>query len=115
MKNRIIKTGLETSIFLLKEIGQHNLRQIFHEQCLPCLCLITFNMMGYKVVLNTHKQPFILKNNQYNLYDMSLLSFYRKMDLPSPDKYLATTDLKCLKEAFTLFDKDRDGEISTQE
>ena len=46
---------------------------------------------------------------------MSLLPSYRKMDLPSPDKYLVPTDLECLKEAFTLFDKDRDGEISTQE
>ena len=26
-----------------------------------------------------------------------------------------TFDVECLKEAFTLFDKDRDGEISTQE
>ena len=37
------------------------------------------------------------------------------MDLPSPDKYLATSDLECLKEAFALFDKDSDGEISSQE
>ena len=37
------------------------------------------------------------------------------MELPSPDKYLAETDLACLKEAFALFDNDRDGQISIEE
>jgi len=33
----------------------------------------------------------------------------------SPDKRIAVTDLDCLKEAFALFDRDRDGEINTEE
>jgi len=33
----------------------------------------------------------------------------------SPDRRLASTDLECLKEAFALFDRDRDGEIDTEE
>jgi len=33
----------------------------------------------------------------------------------SPDRRLASTDLECLKEAFALFDRDRDGEINTEE
>ena len=36
-------------------------------------------------------------------------------DSPQVESKLAATDLECLKEAFALFDRDRDGEISTQE
>ena len=36
-------------------------------------------------------------------------------DSPEVDTKLAVTDLECLKEAFALFDRDRDGEISTDE
>ena len=39
----------------------------------------------------------------------------RIMELPNPDKYLSETDLACLKEAFALFDNDRDGQISIEE
>jgi Ca2+-binding EF-hand superfamily protein len=31
------------------------------------------------------------------------------------DTKLAVTDLECLKEAFALFDQDRDGEINTEQ
>ena len=34
---------------------------------------------------------------------------------PQVEAKLAATDLECLKEAFALFDRDRDGEISTLE
>ena len=36
-------------------------------------------------------------------------------DSPEVDTKLAITDLECLKEAFALFDRDRDGEINTEE
>merc|ERR1711936_714793 len=36
-------------------------------------------------------------------------------DTPKAELKLAATDLECLKEAFALFDRDRDGEISTEE
>ena len=36
-------------------------------------------------------------------------------DSPEVDSKLAVTDLECLKEAFALFDRDRDGEINTEE
>ena len=45
----------------------------------------------------------------------SILFPDRRMEQPSPDKYLAETDLACLKEAFALFDNDRDGQISIAE
>ena len=34
---------------------------------------------------------------------------------PQVEAKLAATDLECLKEAFALFDRDRDGEINTHE
>ena len=36
-------------------------------------------------------------------------------DLASPDRHIKTAEMECLKEAFALFDRDRDGEISTEE
>ena len=36
-------------------------------------------------------------------------------DLASPDKHISPKEMECLKEAFALFDGDRDGEISTEE
>ena len=36
-------------------------------------------------------------------------------DLSSPDRHITAKDMKCLKEAFALFDRDRDGEINTEE
>ena len=36
-------------------------------------------------------------------------------ELASPDKHISSKDMECLKEAFTLFDRDRDGEINTDE
>ena len=32
-----------------------------------------------------------------------------------PGQKLPVTDLECLKEAFALFDRDRNGEINTEE
>ena len=37
------------------------------------------------------------------------------MDLPSPDKHLLPKELVCLKEAFALVDRNRDGEITKDE
>ena len=36
-------------------------------------------------------------------------------DLASPDRHIKAAEMECLKEAFALFDRDRDGEISTEE
>ena len=36
-------------------------------------------------------------------------------DLSSPDRHITVKDMECLKEAFALFDRDRDGEINTDE
>ena len=36
-------------------------------------------------------------------------------DLASPDRHIKSKDMECLKEAFALFDRDRDGEINTEE
>ena len=36
-------------------------------------------------------------------------------DLASPDRHVSVKEMECLKEAFALFDRDRDGEISTEE
>ena len=36
-------------------------------------------------------------------------------DLSSPDRHITAKDMECLKEAFALFDRDRDGEINTEE
>ena len=36
-------------------------------------------------------------------------------DLASPDRHITAKDMECLKEAFALFDRDRDGEINTEE
>ena len=33
----------------------------------------------------------------------------------SPDRQVTASDIDCLKEAFALFDCDRDGEISVEE
>ena len=33
----------------------------------------------------------------------------------SPDRQLSRQDIECLKEAFKLFDCDRDGEITVEE
>ena len=33
----------------------------------------------------------------------------------SPDRHISVKEMECLKEAFALFDRDRDGEISTEE
>ena len=35
--------------------------------------------------------------------------------LSSPDRHITVKDMECLKEAFALFDRDRDGEINTDE
>ena len=35
--------------------------------------------------------------------------------MAEPGQKLPVTDLECLKEAFALFDRDRDGEINTEE
>lgn len=40
---------------------------------------------------------------------------YIMADKASPDRHISTTEMECLKEAFALFDRDRDGEISTEE
>ena len=37
------------------------------------------------------------------------------MDLPSPDKHLTQKQLDSYKEAFSLFDGDRDGKINREE
>jgi len=37
------------------------------------------------------------------------------MDVASPDRHISVKEMECLKEAFALFDRDRDGEISTEE
>ena len=36
-------------------------------------------------------------------------------DKASPDSHIGVKEMECLKEAFALFDRDRDGEISTEE
>ena len=36
-------------------------------------------------------------------------------DLASPDRHITAKDTECLKEAFALFGRDRDGEINTEE
>ena len=38
-----------------------------------------------------------------------------ELAMASPDRHLTDKEMECLKEAFTLFDRDRDGEISTEE
>ena len=40
---------------------------------------------------------------------------YKGAIMASKDTKLAVTDLECLKEAFSLFNQDRDGEINTEE
>lgn len=40
---------------------------------------------------------------------------YIMADKASPDRHISNTEMECLKEAFALFDRDRDGEISTEE
>ena len=35
--------------------------------------------------------------------------------MASPDRHISVKEMECLKEAFALFDRDRDGEISTEE
>ena len=35
--------------------------------------------------------------------------------MASPDSHISVKEMECLKEAFALFDRDRDGEISTEE
>ena len=36
-------------------------------------------------------------------------------EMASPDRHISVKEMECLKEAFALFDRDRDGEISTEE
>ena len=36
-------------------------------------------------------------------------------DLASPDCHITSKEMDCLKEAFSLFDRDRDGEIDKEE
>ena len=38
-----------------------------------------------------------------------------KMDLPSPDRHLTSEQMESFKEAFSLFDRDRDGVINRDE
>ena len=40
---------------------------------------------------------------------------YKGAIMASKDTKLAVTHLECLKEAFALFDRDRDDEINTEE
>ena len=39
----------------------------------------------------------------------------RMAEMASPDRHISVKEMECLKEAFALFDRDRDGEISTEE
>ena len=39
----------------------------------------------------------------------------RRPDRLSPDRQITEQDIDCLKEAFALFDCDRDGEITMEE
>jgi len=39
----------------------------------------------------------------------------RKVERLSPDRQITAQDIDCLKEAFALFDSDRDGEITVEE
>merc|ERR1712183_376829 len=49
-------------------------------------------------------------HNQHPQCDVWIMS-----DLASPDRHINAAEMECLKEAFALFDRDRDGEISTEE
>merc|ERR1712183_17981 len=49
-------------------------------------------------------------HNQHPQCDVWIMS-----DLASPDRHIKAAEMECLKEAFALFDRDRDGEISTEE
>ena len=40
---------------------------------------------------------------------------WRMADIATPDRHISVKEMECLKEAFALFDRDRDGEISTEE
>ena len=37
------------------------------------------------------------------------------MDIPSPDKHLSVQQMEPLRQAFIIFDRDRDGHINKQE
>ena len=48
-----------------------------------------------------------ISGQKYTFHDQAMA------DLSSPDRHITAKDMKCLKEAFALFDRDRDGEINT--
>jgi Ca2+-binding EF-hand superfamily protein len=50
-----------------------------------------------------------ISGQNYTFYDHIMA------DLSSPDRHITAKDMECLKEAFALFDRDRDGEINTEE
>ena len=50
-----------------------------------------------------------ISGQKYTFHDQAMA------DLSSPDRHITAKDMKCLKEAFALFDRDRDGEINTEE
>lgn len=37
------------------------------------------------------------------------------MDIPSPDKHFSGQQMESLRQAFIIFDRDRDGHINKQE
>ena len=37
------------------------------------------------------------------------------MDIPSPDKHFSVQQMELLRQAFIIFDRDRDGHINKQE
>ena len=37
------------------------------------------------------------------------------MDIPSPDKHFSVQQMESLRQAFIIFDRDRDGHINKQE
>ena len=37
------------------------------------------------------------------------------MDIPSPDKHFSSQQMESLRQAFIIFDRDRDGHINKQE
>ena len=50
-----------------------------------------------------------ISGQKYTFHDQAMA------DLSSPNSHITAKDMECLKEAFALFDRDRDGEINTEE
>ena len=42
-------------------------------------------------------------------------TLFAQIERLSPDRQITAQDIDCLKEAFALFDSDRDGEITVKE